>query len=439
MYVALYRKYRPKLFRDILSQDKITKTLRNEVKLKKVAHSYVFSGPKGTGKTTCAKIFSQAVNCKNPNDGEPWFKCDVCLKIKDETVLDITELDGASNNGVNDVRILRDEANFVPTYCKYRIYIIDEAHMLSSSAFNALLKIMEEPPRYVIFILATTDVSKIPQTVVSRCQRFNFRRIATKDIKQKIEEIAIKEKIKISNDASLRIAEISSGSMRDAISIFDRCSVTENEITIPVLNKYLGILDEKFILTLHEAILEKNGFKAIKMVNEIYFAGKNLEYVVLELISFYREMLYYKFFKEDYISFLEYFKYCDIFKKIKCLEHKDVLCILEKFAEYYEKIKQSSNQKLFLELLIFKICEEYKKHEHIEELNRKSKNYEKNVVVFDEIKSKHYEEKNFMDNIESKNIEKFIEISKKNKVEVEEEWILSLLFKLKLNLKNKKV
>ena len=437
MYVALYRKYRPKLFRDVLSQNNITKTLKNEVKLKKIAHSYIFSGPKGTGKTTCAKIFSQAINCENPKDGEPCLKCDICLKIKDKTILDITELDGASNNGVNDVRILRDEANFVPTYCKYRIYIIDEAHMLSSSAFNALLKIMEEPPSCVVFILATTDIAKIPQTVISRCQRFDFNRITTKDIKLKVQNIAIRENIEISDDASTKIAEISNGSMRDAISIFDRCSITENKITTSVLNEYLGFLDEKFVLSLHRTILEKNSFEAVKIINDIYFSGKNLEYVVLELVNFYREMLYYEIFGEDYLSFLEYFKYYETFKKTRCLEYKNILYILEELVEYYEKIKHSTNQKLFLELLIFKICKENIKDEHIEKFKRENENFKESIIKYDNVISKDHKKEKLIKNIKEENVEKnnkkdcnikkFIKKKKKNNIEVEEEWILKLI------------
>ncbi len=425
MYVALYRKYRPKLFKDVLSQDHITTTLKNEVKLKKIAHSYIFSGPKGTGKTTCAKIFSQAINCQDPKEGEPCYKCEICLGLKKGTILDVTELDGASNNSVSDVRILRDEANFVPTLCKYRIYIIDEVHMLSSSAFNALLKIMEEPPKYVVFILATTDILKVPQTVVSRCQRFDFNRIKIKDMKMKIEEIAKEEKIKISGKASEKIASISNGSMRDAISIFDRCCVLTSNITDDVLKNALGSLDEEYVLNLHKAIEKKDCFKVMKIVNDVYFLGKNLEEVVLNIVDFYREMLYYNMFKEKAKDFLEYSRYCEIFENIKCFDYKKTSFILQEILSHYEKMKNSFNQKLFLELLMFKICENVKYDEHDVKINEENENKEKEKINFKKPTEK---DKNNVENKPSKNfnydkseLEKFIEIAKKNNVEVEEE------------------
>ena len=222
MYLALYRKYRPKTFDDVVSQEHITKTLRNQISGGKTAHAYLFTGSRGTGKTTCAKIFAKAVNCQNPKNGEPCLECDACRGIEDGSVTDVVEIDAASNNGVENIRELRETAFFTPTFAKYRVYIIDEVHMLSVAAFNALLKIMEEPPSHVKFILATTEVHKVPITVISRCQRFDFKRIKDEDIAKRLKFIAEKENVKLTDDASSVIARLADGAMRDGIALVDR-------------------------------------------------------------------------------------------------------------------------------------------------------------------------------------------------------------------------
>lgn len=453
MYIALYRKYRPKIFEDVVSQNHITTTLQNEIKLKKIAHAYLFSGPKGTGKTTCARIFSKAINCKNPKDGNPCCECEVCKNLESESVVDVTEIDGASNNGVNDVRIIREEANFVPTYCKYRIYIIDEAHMLSSSAFNALLKIMEDPPKHVVFILATTEVEKFPQTIVSRCQRFDFNRININDIELNIKKIAEKEKIKITEKACKKIALISQGSMRDAISILDRCSVLCSEIDIENLNEILGILDEDYILKIHDAFINTKEAKLIKIVNEIYCLGKNLDDFVLELIEFYREMLYFNLFKDETEEVLEYFKYCEIIKKIECFSNEVLNLILEELLNCYEKVKFSSNKKLLIDMFILKIfktvikdsknvensIEKLKENENLAKTSEKTykEKTKKEIENVDEHKKEKEIEINKSENINKKTLseksenisnenfktkfEKLIEFAKNNNIEVEEE------------------
>ncbi len=357
MYVALYRKYRPIKFEDVISQNHITTTLKNEIKLDKIAHAYIFTGPRGTGKTTCAKIFSKAINCKNKKNGEPCCECEICRGIQDESILDITEMDGASNNSVSDVRVLRDEANFVPTHCKYRVYIIDEVHMLSSSAFNALLKIMEEPPKCVVFILATTDIYKVPKTILSRCQRFDFKRIKPNEIMLKIKDIAEREKIKITDEAAFKIALISQGSMRDAISIFDKCSVKGSEITKEILEEILGVVEKDYILNLHKTIKEKDKAKILKIIEKIYYDGKNLEDVVEEILCFYREMLYFNILKEKSKEFLEYYEYIDEIKDVELFNFEEINLILERILGCTEKIKKSNNQKLLLELEFLKIID----------------------------------------------------------------------------------
>ncbi len=412
MHVTLYRKYRPKQFKDVISQNNITTTLKNEVKLKKIAHAYVFSGPKGTGKTSCAKIFSKAINCTNPQDGEPCLECNVCKGLEDEALLDVTELDAASNNGVNDIRFLKDEASFVPSYCKFRVYILDEVHMLSSSAFNALLKIMESPPKHLIFILATTDVYKIPSTVLSRCQRFDFNRINLKDMEAKIEEIAGKEKIKITKEAVKKIVSVSQGSMRDALSILEKCAIGFEKIGIKELNDILNIVDESYVLSLHKTIKNSDYFNIIKIINKIYWEGKNLENLVLELINFYREMLYYVNLKEETKNLLEYCSYFEFFKENEneCFNFKEVNLMLENFLELYEKIKYSSNQKFLFEVFTLRVCENISKinFEKIENSIEKIKN---NCKI--RIEEKQEEKKDLLN--------EFIDIAKNNNIEIEDE------------------
>ena len=223
MYKALYRKYRPQQFSDVVGQPQVTDTLKNELMAGRISHAYLFTGSRGTGKTTCAKILAKAVNCLDPQNGDPCGKCDVCRGLDDGSVLDVVELDAASNNGVDSIRALIEESNFTPTTAKYRVYIIDEVHMLSVSAFNALLKTLEEPPAHVIFILATTEVHKLLPTILSRCQRFDFRRIAPEDIAGRLEWVCTQENVTIDHDAAMLIAVTADGGMRDALSILDQC------------------------------------------------------------------------------------------------------------------------------------------------------------------------------------------------------------------------
>lgn len=431
MYVALYRKYRPVKFEDVISQNHITTTLKNEIKLDKIAHAYMFTGPRGTGKTTCAKIFSKAINCKSKKNGEPCCKCKICKGIQDESILDITEMDGASNNSVSDVRILRDEANFVPTHCKYRVYIIDEVHMLSSSAFNALLKIMEEPPKYVVFILATTDIYKVPKTILSRCQRFDFKRIKPNEIMLKIKDIAEKEKIKITDEAAFKIALISQGSMRDAISIFDKCSIKDSEITKEILEEILGIVKKDYILNLHKAIKEKDKTKILEIIENIYYNGKNLEDVIEEILCFYREMLYYNILKEKSKEFLEYYEYIDEIKNVEPFKFEEINLILEEILGCTEKIKNSNNQKLLLELEFLKIVDIL---DHSSFLNKDLSLgvKQKNEIKIDKTKPEENEnlkviskEKKLLKKEENKKefeniLEKLLKIAKDNDISIEE-------------------
>ncbi len=291
MYLALYRKWRPRVFSDVISQEHITRTLQNQVRTGRIAHAYLFTGSRGTGKTTCARILAKAVNCLHPVDGNPCLECSVCRGIEDGSILDVAERDAASNNGVDDVRDLQDEAGYVPAVCKYRVYIIDEVHMLSPSAFNALLKIMEEPPPHVLFILATTEVHKVPQTIVSRCQQYDFRRIRPADSAQRMMEISGQEGFSLDPDAAALIARLADGGMRDALSLLDQCAVLSDCIDVQTVMDTAGIAGSDHLFSLSDAILRKDAASAITQVGELYDNAKGIDRLVSELIEHFRNLM----------------------------------------------------------------------------------------------------------------------------------------------------
>lgn len=293
MYLALYRKYRPKTFDDVISQEHITTTLKNQLKNGQNSHAYLFTGSRGTGKTTCSKILAKAVNCLNPVDGNPCLECEACRAIEEESS-DVTEIDAASNNGVDYVRDLKEEAVYAPISCKYRVYIIDEVHMLSTAAFNALLKLIEEPPPHVIFIFATTETHKVPATILSRCQRFEFRRIDINDSKKRLLDIAEKENVKLSEDAAFLISKISDGGMRDALSLLDQCiSVSEN-ITADVVRECAGISGSDYLFDISEKIENQDIPSLLKILDEINSRSKNINRLIEELIAHYRILMLLK-------------------------------------------------------------------------------------------------------------------------------------------------
>lgn len=294
MYQALYRKWRPAAFDDVVSQSHITVTLKNQILNGKTAHAYLFTGSRGTGKTTCARIFAKAVNCPNAKDGNPCLECDICKDAESGALADIIEIDAASNNGVDDIRDLREGAVFTPERCAYKVYIIDEVHMLSQSAFNALLKIMEEPPPYVKFILATTEVHKVPATVLSRCQRFDFRRILPEDISARLLYIAGEEGIELDEQAAALIARIADGGMRDALSLLDQCVAFSEHVSLDTVSAAAGIAGRDEVFDLLEAILRCDGAKAIILIDSLYSRSKDMQRLCEEMIAQFRNLMLVK-------------------------------------------------------------------------------------------------------------------------------------------------
>ncbi len=294
MYQALYRKWRPKTFDHVVGQEHITTTLKNEVASGKLSHAYLFCGSRGTGKTTCSKILAKAVNCPNQQNGNPCCSCDICKGIEDDSILDVSEIDAASNSGVDNIRELREEAGYMPVVGKYRVYIIDETHMLSTGAFNALLKIMEEPPPHVLFILATTEIHKVPATVLSRCQRFDFRRIASNVIASRLLYVAGEEGISLQEEAADLIAKLSDGGMRDALSLLDLCVTGEEEITVKKVMDAAGLVDKQYLFEIATAIAEENTAQALAILERLWEKSIDYQRLCEQLIGFYRNVMVVK-------------------------------------------------------------------------------------------------------------------------------------------------
>lgn len=291
-YVALYRKFRPQRFEDVVGQEHITQTIRNQIKSGRVAHAYLFSGGRGSGKTSTAKILSRAVNCLHPVDGEPCNECEICKQALEGNLIDISEIDAASNNGVDNIRDIREEVEFIPTTAKYRVYIIDEVHMLSTGAFNALLKTLEEPPKHVIFILATTEPQKLPVTILSRCQRFDFKRISIENIIKRLNVICKESNIEIEDAALKIIAKMSDGAMRDAISILERCIADgDSKITEDKIRELVGIPEFEYLVDISNDLLDNNAEAILQDAEKVINDGKDIEVFIWEEIKFVRDLL----------------------------------------------------------------------------------------------------------------------------------------------------
>lgn len=298
MYQVLYRKWRPQVFADVAGQPQVTTTLRNELMAGRIAHAYLFTGSRGTGKTTCAKILAKAVNCLHPVDGDPCGQCEICRGIDSGAVMDVVEIDAASNNGVENIRELREEVAFTPTTAKYRVYIIDEVHMLTPGAFNALLKTLEEPPAHVLFILATTEVHRLPATILSRCQRFDFHRIAPEDIAARLQYVAEHENATLEEQAGLLIARLSDGALRDALSLLDQCLGHSREVTVQVVNETAGLAGRDHLFAITEAIMNRDSASALDVVDKLYRDSKDMARLCEELIGHFRGMMLIKTMKD---------------------------------------------------------------------------------------------------------------------------------------------
>ena len=358
-YTALYRKFRPLKFEDFAGQEHITRTLKNQIIADRVGHAYLFSGGRGTGKTSAAKILSRAVNCLNPKDGEPCNKCEICTEILNGSLTDVVEMDAASNNSVEDIRSIREEVNFLPTKAKYRVYIIDEVHMLSTGAFNALLKTLEEPPEHVKFILATTEPQKLPTTILSRCQRFDFKKIAEQDIIKRLKVICKESDISITEEALNTIAILSEGAMRDALSILERCvqdglkNINEDNI-----KDLVGIPKIEHINKIAESLIDLDEEKALQTAEEVIAEGKDLYNFLWEIIKYVKDVLLYKVQG----TLVLYSK--DDMKKIEAISQKaekeELFDIVYKLSELENDIKWSSQKNIMFEAGILRLIEEKK-------------------------------------------------------------------------------
>ncbi len=357
MYRAFYRKYRPSTFTDVVGQQHITTTLENAVKSGKTSHAYLFTGSRGTGKTSCAKILSKAVNCLNPQNGNPCNECEICKGIDSGSILDIIEIDAASNNGVDNIRDLREEANFTPANAKYRVYIIDEVHMLSIGAFNALLKTLEEPPAHVIFILATTEVHKLPSTILSRCQRFDFKRIPPEDMAVRLKEVAEKENLKLADDGAMLIARIADGAMRDALSLLDRCSSFDGIIDSAAVASSAGLAGREYIFELCNCIIEKDSAKALEVIDKLYNDSCDMERLVTELTSHFRNLMVSKAVKnfEDMIICSQ--------GEIEIIREQSarttlatIMSCIDILTASASTMKQGANRRTSAELCIIRLC-----------------------------------------------------------------------------------
>ena len=357
MYQALYRKWRPMSFSDVVSQPHITTTLKNQIKGGKTAHAYLFTGSRGTGKTTCARIFAKAINCLDPKDGEPCLECDICKMADSGTLADIIEIDAASNSKVEDIRELREGVVYTPEICKYKVYIIDEVHMLSAGAFNALLKTMEEPPPHVKFVLATTEIQKVPATIVSRCQHFDFHRIRSEDIVSRLMYIAGQENFTLTEEAAELVARLSDGGMRDALSLLDQCAAFGDNVDVNVVSQAAGIAGRDYLFDILESIAAGDTAQALRTVDSLYSMSKDLKVLAGELLTQMRNVMIAKTIdnSRELITCLP-----EEFDRIKALAEKmkldDILENISVLQQTSERFARAASKRIELEMMLVRLC-----------------------------------------------------------------------------------
>lgn len=356
MYQALYRKYRPRFFKDVAGQEHITSVLAKEVAEHTFGHAYIFTGSRGIGKTTCAKILAKAVNCPNEHDGEPCGECEICRGIDDGSLLDVTEMDAASNRNIDDIRNLRAEANFTPAIAKYRVYIIDEAHMLTKEAANALLKIMEEPPEHVIFILATTEVYKLPATILSRCMRFDFKRMQPQVIAERVKFVCKMEHIEIDDDAAQLIGELADGGMRDALSLLDICRADER-ITVDTVSRCAGLAGREYLFDLADCVAKKDTAAVLEMVDKLYQSSADVGRLCDEMISHFRSLMVVSCSNEAASILKVLPKEEERLKaQAKTISQTDIFYCISVLQEATAKMAKSASKRLEFELAMVKLC-----------------------------------------------------------------------------------
>ena len=357
MYQALYRKWRPQTFDQVVGQQHITETLKNQVRTGRLSHAYLFIGTRGTGKTTCARILAKAVNCEHPVDGNPCGVCPACRGISDGSVLDVVELDAASNNGVDNVRALREEAVFTPASVRKRVYIIDEVHMLSASAFNALLKILEEPPEHLMFILATTELQKVPATILSRCQRHSFRRIDTPDIAEYLEYIAKQENFKLSHEAAELIARLADGSVRDALSLLDQCSASET-IDLEAVYNAMGLAGNRRTAQLMSGILDHDTDRTLRDFNSMWMDGNDPATLLTELSGLLRDTLMTHVAPKGARSLVSGgYDDTTLGDLSGRMTTEEIICAMETVQKYTASMRESTSPKTTAELCLVSLCD----------------------------------------------------------------------------------
>ena len=358
MYRALYRKWRPQRFEDVVGQRAIVTALKNQITANRVGHAYLFTGVRGTGKTTCAKIFAKAVNCLHPVNGDPCGECEICKGIDNGSILDVVEMDAASNNGVDDIRDLRDETAYTPSACQYKVYIIDEVHMLSTAAFNALLKTLEEPPAHVIFILATTEIQKVPATILSRCQRYDFTRIGPEDIARRVEYIAGEEKLELTPDGAELIARLADGALRDALSILDTCAGVTAKIDADVVRRMAGVTDRSYLFRISDALEAQDGAAALAQLAQLRQQSVDVKRLTEELIAHYRALMLAALpGGQALLSGVSPEEEAQYLEKGPQLGQRDAIRAIRTLGNALEHMTRGSDQRIELELALFSLSE----------------------------------------------------------------------------------